>query len=59
MVQHRQGLLAAWSSLAQDCLERSDLPDAPLRRLLRGVPDGAPAQMGKTCNIDYLNPKAM
>ena len=61
VVQHRHGLLAAWSSLAQDCLERSDqslrsIPDAPLRRLLRGVPDGSPAQMGKTCNIElYRN----
>ena len=56
VVRHRQQLLAHWEQIAIASLSSSDnhlqaLGDAPLRRLLRGVPDGEPAQMGKTCNV--------
>ena len=57
VVAHRKRLLHQWEPVARDSLLRSDvllraIPDASLRRLLRGVPDGQPAQMGKTCNVE-------
>ena len=56
VVRSRQELLQLWQVEAVRCLHVSDqqlraLADAPLRRLLRGVPDDQPAQLGKTCNI--------
>ena len=53
VVAHRKQLLASWEPVAVSTLARSDvllrqLDDAPLHRLLRGVPDDQPAQMGKT-----------
>ena len=57
VVAHRKTLLESWGRQARLSLVRSDqllrgISDAPLRRLLRGVPDGAPPLMGKTCNVD-------
>ena len=57
VVAHRKRLLHQWEPVARDSVLRSDvllraIPDASLRRLLRGVPDGQPAQMGKTCNVE-------
>ena len=40
------------STLARSDVLLRQLDDAPLRRLLRGVPDDQPAQMGKTCNVE-------
>ena len=53
----RHRLLKEWSQKALASLHESDqilkaIQDAPLRRLLRGVPDDQPARLGTTCNID-------
>ena len=55
--QFRSKLLQHWHLRALDCLQRTDqqlrvISDGPLRRLLRGVPDDAPAQLGLTCNLE-------
>ena len=55
--QFRMRSLQLWHQRALDCLQRTDqclrtISDGPLRRLLRGVPDGAPAQLGLTCNVE-------
>ena len=54
---HRQRLLEHWGTIALEALRLSDrillaLPDAALRRLLRGVPDDQPAKLGTTCNVE-------
>ena len=56
LVQARERLLAFWRKLAQQLLPVSDREllaerDPHLRRLLRGVPDDAPPQLGRTCHI--------
>ena len=56
LVQKRFDLLAYWGSQALILLPQTDallraLPDPHLRRLLRGVPDDLPAQLGKTCHV--------
>ena len=56
-IAFRKAMLAQWQQRAQECLLRTDqlllqIPDAPLRHLLRGVPDGHPAQLGLTCNVE-------
>ena len=50
-----QGLLF-WEHRAQQLLPLTDrliseVPDAPLRRLLRGAPEGHPCQLGVTCHV--------
>ncbi len=57
VVVHRQQLLEKWQVVAHQSLMHSDvqlraIQDPALRRLLRGVPDDAPALMGSTCNIE-------
>ena len=57
VIAWRQELMQVWQVEAVRCLQASDqllcsLQDGPLRRLLRGVPDGHPAQLGKTCNVE-------
>ena len=52
----RTALLHKWQAIAHSPLSETDallqgLPDAHLRRLLRGVPDTEPAQIGKTCHV--------
>ena len=56
VIRTRKALLHHWSAQALQCLHHTDqelrqIPDGPLRRLLRGVPDGEPARLGATCNI--------
>ena len=56
-IAFRKAMLAQWQQRAHECLLRTDqlllqIPDAPLRHLLRGVPDGHPAQLGLTCNVE-------
>ena len=56
VVQERFDLLAYWGSQAMCLLPHTDallraINDPPLRRLLRGVPDDQPAQLGKTCHV--------
>ena len=57
VVARRESLIRRWHQQAELALERSDqmlraIADVPLRRLLRGVADGQPAQLGKTCNVE-------
>ena len=57
VISTRSRLLTEWGSRAQILLQESDrvlvqIKDEWLRRLLRGVPDGAPPKMGTTCNIE-------
>ena len=52
----RMALLQKWQVIAHNSLPETDslltaIPDAHLRRLLRGVPDTEPAQLGKTCHV--------
>ena len=56
VLNNRQKLLSQWGSRAAVLLFDSDrllvqIKDPFLRRLLRGVPDGAPPKMGTTCNV--------
>ena len=56
-IAFRKAMLVQWQQRAQECLLRTDqlllrIPDASLRHLLRGVPDGHPAQLGLTCNVE-------
>ena len=53
----RRQQLAKWQPIAEQALQVSDgqlraISDQPLRRLLRGVPDDHPAQLGLTCNVE-------
>ena len=56
ILQRRSALLHKCGAIAQSSLEATDqilrrIPDAPLRHLLRGVPDHEPAQLGVTCHL--------
>ena len=56
VVARRKALLVQWGQVAQASLQETDsllwkIQDAHLRRLLRGVPDEQPAQLGATCNV--------
>ena len=56
LVRARERLLAFWRQRAQQLLPDSDRellaePDPHLRRLLGGIPDDAPPQLGRTCRI--------
>ena len=56
ILQRRSALQHKWGAIAQSSLEATDqilrrIPDAPLRFLLRGVPDHEPAQLGVTCHL--------
>ena len=57
VVSQRYQLMEHWQRVAEDALQRSDwklrqVPDPALRKLLRGVPDGTPARLGTTCNVE-------
>ena len=57
VVSHRYKLLEHGQKVAEQGLLRSDaklkqVQDPALRRLLRGAPDGTPACLGTTCNVE-------
>lgn len=56
-MKHREKLLYQWLQIAEETLLLSDqklreVQDPALRRLLRGVPDGASPKPGTTCNVE-------
>ena len=56
VISHRQAALQFWEAEAHRLLPQSDqelkeIQDAPLRLLLRGVPDDQPAQLGSVTHI--------